>query len=122
MPAVVDHPDNPGSTANTSAVKVKKGSPASYKRQVSGHYHTATKKTTTWLPGPHCLPLDYQCKKLVPLDYQRIEIVPHHYLSVATILLAYQSIPVLPLRYQPHHRTCNSVKLLTGPRGHSKDV
>ena len=35
MPAVADHPDNPGSTANTSAAKVKKGSPASYKRQVS---------------------------------------------------------------------------------------
>ena len=78
-----------------------------------GDYHTATKKTTTWLPGPRCLPLDYQCKKWVPLDYQRIEIVPHHYLSVATILLAYQSVPVLPLHYQPHHCICNSVKLLT---------
>ena len=81
--------------------------------QVPGHYHTATKKTTTWLPGPHCLPLDYPSKKMVPNDYQRIEIVPHHYLSVETILLAYQSVPVLPLRYQPHHCICNSVKLLT---------
>ena len=48
---------------------------------------------TTWLPGPHCLPLDYQRKKMVPLDYQRIENVPHHYLSVATLPLAYQSVP-----------------------------
>ena len=36
MPALApDPPDDPGSTANTSAAKVKKGSPASYKRQVS---------------------------------------------------------------------------------------
>ena len=77
-----------------------------------GHYHTATKKTTTWLPGPHCLPLDYPSKKMVPNDYQRIEIVPHHYLSVETILLAYQSVPVLPLRYQTVHSICNSEKLL----------
>ena len=101
----------PPATPSVGGGTVCRSTPAS--GAATGHYHTATKKTTTWLPGPRCLPLDYQCKKLVPLDYQRIEIVPHHYLSVATILLAYQSVPVLPLRYQPHHCICNSVKLLT---------